>query len=425
MVLVVFQRYLDKQFLSGIRWAAASMVLFRFDLFLLYCPMFLPVILLREVPIFGWNGAIATGLSTLLQTLAPTIAFDSFLWGRLVWPEAEVFWFNVVENRSHEYGVCKSFIIFFRHRRLVLHFNAENLCFLKSVDEVFNTATCKKSSVKDESCELHPIKLCKLKFMHNSLRYSSIFASTYDHILQVSPFLWYFLSALPRSLLLSLLLVPIGLILDRRLRWPVGIILVYIFLFSILPHKELRFIIYSIPMLNVPAAMVCARAYQSRTQSWIRLLLYFGLTCHILANTIATLFFIFAASHNYPGYEALGTVQWMMRADANKPYSVYIDNTCAQTGVNRFMQMYEKWNYDKTENLPLDQATSFDFICVGTYGRNLTQIVAQFDKTHRPMFAIPVFDGMKWKKMSSFPFYWPEVRLLEKVAMLRSRQHMS
>ncbi|PAV68611.1 hypothetical protein WR25_09446 isoform G [Diploscapter pachys] len=345
MVLVVFQRYLDKQFLSGIRWAAASMVLFRFDLFLLYCPMFLPVILLREVPIFGWNGAIATGLSTLLQTLAPTIAFDSFLWGRLVWPEAEVFWFNVVENRSHEYGV--------------------------------------------------------------------------------SPFLWYFLSALPRSLLLSLLLVPIGLILDRRLRWPVGIILVYIFLFSILPHKELRFIIYSIPMLNVPAAMVCARAYQSRTQSWIRLLLYFGLTCHILANTIATLFFIFAASHNYPGYEALGTVQWMMRADANKPYSVYIDNTCAQTGVNRFMQMYEKWNYDKTENLPLDQATSFDFICVGTYGRNLTQIVAQFDKTHRPMFAIPVFDGMKWKKMSSFPFYWPEVRLLEKVAMLRSRQHMS
>lgn len=102
---------------------------------------------------------------------APTIAFDSFLWGRLVWPEAEVFWFNVVENRSHEYGVCKFFIVVFFDI-----FNAENLYSWKSIDEMFNTTTCKKLSMKDESCKLDLIKACKLnKFMHNFFRYWSIF----------------------------------------------------------------------------------------------------------------------------------------------------------------------------------------------------------------------------------------------------------
>lgn len=33
----------------------------------------------------------------------------------------------------------------------------------------------------------------------------------------------------------------------------------------------------------------------------------------------------------------------MQRFDRNKPVTVYIDNFSAQTGVNRFLHLYEKW----------------------------------------------------------------------------------
>lgn len=74
------------------------------------------------------------------------------------------------------------------------------------------------------------------------------------------PFLWYFTSALPRALLLPLFSVPWALYCDSRraikLVFPA---MFFLFLYSFLPHKELRFIVYVFPLLNAVAAIGYAR----------------------------------------------------------------------------------------------------------------------------------------------------------------------
>ncbi|XP_033217008.1 uncharacterized protein LOC117172856 isoform X2 [Belonocnema kinseyi] len=76
-----------------------------------------------------------------------------------------------------------------------------------------------------------------------------------------SPFLWYFYSALPRGLFCSYVLIPFGLYWDARVRALTVPGITFVLLFSFLPHKELRFIMYVFPLLNVSAAAACHRIY--------------------------------------------------------------------------------------------------------------------------------------------------------------------
>lgn len=71
-----------------------------------------------------------------------------------------------------------------------------------------------------------------------------------------SHFLWYFYAALPKALFTSSILVPFST--KKCLTNFVILPLMFILTYSILPHKETRFIIYAIPMMNVSAANAIA-----------------------------------------------------------------------------------------------------------------------------------------------------------------------
>uniref|UniRef100_A0A7S3V6T0 Mannosyltransferase n=1 Tax=Chaetoceros debilis TaxID=122233 RepID=A0A7S3V6T0_9STRA len=233
--------------------------------------------------------AIRIGLVSAAVSILLTVPLDSLLWQRLLWPEAEVLLFNTVENKSSDYGV--------------------------------------------------------------------------------SPWHWYALKALPKGLLLTLPLVPLS-----SLRLPQYIanggrkktylwdlegmpfllpVIAFVGLYSILPHKEIRFILIAFPMFNVMSAKALANIHHvreiyrkessTRVSFWLLELIHVATVLSLLFSLLGSLLFVHVSRANYPGGDALMMLSRELELspnDLSDQVDIFVDVASAMTGVSLFGQRY-------------------------------------------------------------------------------------
>lgn len=71
-------------------------VVFRCDVLLLLGLVSLQLLASRQVSLVA---GVAGGLAAVVASLAASVAVDSALWARWLWPEGEVLWFNTILNK--------------------------------------------------------------------------------------------------------------------------------------------------------------------------------------------------------------------------------------------------------------------------------------------------------------------------------------
>jgi hypothetical protein len=168
--LLAYSAWLDRRWNRFITLSAFTVVVFRFDSALMFgLIMLYEHFYTRQLSLYR---VFRVGIPSGLLAVACTVAFDSYFWGRLTFPELESFYFNVWKNQSHLWGV--------------------------------------------------------------------------------QPFYWYFTSVVPRMLLFSL---PLIFFASKRITIKIApVAFAFLFLYSFLPHKELRFVMAVMPLLNALAA---------------------------------------------------------------------------------------------------------------------------------------------------------------------------
>lgn len=102
LVLLAGTDWLMDRWRPAIATLVMAAVWFRCDMLVLVGPVALSMLATRQARF--WQ-LVAWGVVCGLCCLATTVLVDSVFWGRWLWPEGEVLWFNTVRNKSHEWGV--------------------------------------------------------------------------------------------------------------------------------------------------------------------------------------------------------------------------------------------------------------------------------------------------------------------------------
>ncbi|CAM1507215.1 Fc.00g068560.m01.CDS01 [Cosmosporella sp. VM-42] len=159
----------------------------------------------------------------------------------------------------------------------------------------------------------------------------------------VSPWHYYFTSALPKLLLnpLTFILIAFALMQPGTSRAAQALTipnLAYVALYSLQPHKEARFIFYVVPGLTAAAALGANFISSRYAKSVVYSATSAFLVLSILAAFAGSIGMLLLSSLNYPGGDALNQVYALASADSSPTISVHADVLTCMTGLTLFGQ---------------------------------------------------------------------------------------
>ncbi|KAM0215826.1 hypothetical protein ACHAPA_001741 [Fusarium lateritium] len=159
----------------------------------------------------------------------------------------------------------------------------------------------------------------------------------------VSPWHYYFTSALPKLLLNPVvpLLVVFVLTQPGTSRAAQALLipnLLFVAIYSAQPHKEARFIFYVVPSLTAAAALganfLSSRASKSIIYRCASTIIALSVVVSFAGSTVMLLF----SSLNYPGGDALQQLYYITRDDPSPVVDVHADVLTCMTGLTLFGQ---------------------------------------------------------------------------------------
>jgi alpha-1,6-mannosyltransferase len=196
-----------------------------------------------------------------------------------------------------------------------------------------------------------------------------------------SPWHWYWTSALPKALLLSLPMVPVSilhlpaamnLLRNPSMLWrrssspwlsttssifdPTWLRFVlpafgYVALYSFLGHKEVRFLFPALPLFNLGAAIAMSKVhamadivYKDKPIHVVSKLLYVACAVALLLSLAASFVFVAVSRHNYPGGRALEALTSHVRDSSLTQVRVHVDVASAMTGVSKFAERQARYS---------------------------------------------------------------------------------
>ncbi|KAI5958768.1 ECM39 [Candida margitis] len=276
---------------SGLTWLAMTGTIFRMEV-----GVFAVVIALVSSLGFGQSNIVTNSVLLFAGALFGALAslfIDSYFWGTPLVPEISSFVFNIVNGHSAEWGVEPWGAYF--NKYLFKLFRPPVILIL-SIVGFLNDPADDGVSMADTKAVRHPAR--------NSLR-----------ILYTSS-------------------------------------IIFIAIMSIQPHKEWRFIIYTVPVFTLQAANGLSNISIKWSLGFSNKLLTLIVAFLILTSTLLSLHMGYISSFNYPGGEALKIANEYISDNYNgHNVSVHIDVPSCMTGVTRFGELHSKEiEYDKSES---------------------------------------------------------------------------
>ncbi|KAH9788724.1 Dol-P-Man:Man(7)GlcNAc(2)-PP-Dol alpha-1,6-mannosyltransferase [Citrus sinensis] len=153
----------------------------------------------------------------------------------------------------------------------------------------------------------------------------------------------------------------LGALLDRRVLPFVIPVFTFVLLYSKLPHKELRFIISSVPIFNLSAAVAASRILGCTAVTFMASYENYpsGYALKYL-HQIGEFSFPLPKLNEYCCHTSKDIARGHLASNTEEQW-VHIDPYSAMNGISRFCENDFPWRYSKEESIPLKEYQNRNF----------------------------------------------------------------